>query len=89
VHAVDFLNVETINQSVVEHGLAAAAAFFGGLKDDDGCPREITALREIARRSEQHRGMTVMAASVHLARRRRSVGQIGRLLDRQGVHVGA
>ena len=30
-----------------------------------------------------------MAAGVHLARHRRLVGQAGRLLDRQRVHVGA
>ena len=33
--------------------------------------------------------MAVMAAGVHLARHRRFVGEIGRLLDRQRIHIRA
>ena len=46
-------------------------------------------LGEVARRAEQHRGVPVVAAGVHLARRASRVGKPGLLLDRQRVHVGA
>ena len=39
--------------------------------------------------AEQHRGVAVMAAGMHLAGHRRFIRQAGFLLDRQGIHVGA
>ena len=68
MHAVDLLHAEAVHQPVLDHGLAAAAAFLGGLEDDDRGAVEIAGLGEIARGAEQHRGVPVMAAGVHLAR---------------------
>ena len=89
VHAVDFLDGEVFHQAVVDHRLGARAAFLGGLEDDDRRAREVAGAREIARGAEQHRGMAVMAAGVHLAGNAGAIGQVGRFLDRQRVHVGA
>ena len=89
VHAVDLLDAEALHQAVLHHGLAAGAALLGRLEDHDRGAGEIARLGEIARRAEQHRGVAVMAAGVHLAGHGRLVGQVVRLLDRQRVHVGA
>jgi hypothetical protein len=50
-------------------------------------PSEIAGLGEVTRRTQQHGGMAVMTAGVHQALRFGCVGQIGRLLDRQRVHI--
>ena len=89
VHAVDFLDAEALHQAVLDHGLAAGAALLGRLEDHHRGAGEIARLGEIARGAEQHGGVAVMAAGVHLAGHRRLVGEVGRLLDRQRVHVGA
>ena len=89
VHAVDFLDAEALHQAVLHHGLAAGAALLGRLEDHDRGAGEIARLGEVARRAQQHRGVAVMAAGVHLARHGRLVGQVVRLLDRQRIHVGA
>ena len=89
VHAVDLIDPETVHQPVLDHRRGTRAALFRGLEDHDRVAGEIPRLREIARCPEQHRGMAVMAAGVHLAGRLRGIGQIGFLVDRQRVHIGA
>ena len=89
MQGVDFLDGEVVHQPVVDHRLGAAAAFFGRLEDDDRRAGEVAGGGEIARRAEQDRGMAVVAAGVHAAGNGRAIGQVGRLLDRQRVHVGA
>ncbi len=81
--------LESLHQPVLDHGLAAAAALLRRLEDHHRGAGEIARLGEIARGAQQHGGVAVMAAGVHLARHRRLVRQVGRLLDRQRVHVGA
>ena len=87
MHAVDLLDAETVHQPVLDHRNRARAALFGRLEDHDRIACEIAGLGEIARRTQQHRGVAVMAAGVHQALRLGSVRQIGRLLDRQRVHI--
>jgi len=74
---------------VVDHLAAAAAALLGRLEDHDRGAVEIARLGEILRGTEQHRGVAVVAAGVHLAGILRFVRQTGGFLDRQRVHVGA
>ena len=50
---------------------------------------EVPCLGEIFSGAKQHRGVPVMAAGVHLARIGRAVRQVGLLIHRQRVHVGA
>ena len=52
-------------------------------------PAKFARLRQAPRRAEQHRGMPVMAAGVHLARGLGPIGKVGLFLDRQRVHVRA
>ena len=89
MHAIDLLDAEAVHQPVLDHRRGAGAALFRGLEDHDRIAGEIPRLRQIARRAEQHRGMPVMAAGVHLARGPGGVGKTGVFLDRQRVHVGA
>ena len=50
---------------------------------------EIARLGEILRGAEQHGGVAVMAAGMHLARGLRGIGLAVASVDRQRVHVGA
>ena len=89
VHAVDFLDAEALHQPVLDHGLAAGTPLLRRLEDHDRRAGKIARLGEIARRAEQHGGMAIVAAGVHLAGHRRLIWEIVRLLDRQRIHVGA
>ena len=89
VHAVDLVDLETLDQSVLNHRLGAGTALLGRLEDHGHLAGEVAGFGEIARGAEQHRGMAVMAAGMHQARGLRGIGQPGRLLDRQRIHVGA
>ncbi len=89
VHPVDFLDPEARHQAVVDHRLAAGAAFLGRLEDHDRVAAEIAGLGEVFGGAKQHRGVPVMAAGMHLSGDGGLVGQPGGLLDRQRVHIGA
>ena len=67
VHAEDAVDAEALHHAVLDHLVAAAAAFLGGLEDDRHGAGEIARLGEIFRRTQKHRGVAVMAAGVHLA----------------------
>ena len=60
---------EALHHAVLDHVVAAAAAFFGRLEDDGHAAGEIARLGQIFGRAEQHRGVAVMAAGMHDARR--------------------
>ena len=89
VHAVDFVDAEAGDQPVLDHRQTAGAALLRRLEDHHGGAGEIARLGEIFGGAEQHRGVAVMAAGVHLARHGRFVRQAGFLLERQRIHVGA
>src|SRR6185437_8739324 len=89
VQAVDFVAGKFFEQAVLDHGAGAAKAFLGGLEDEVHGAVEIAGFGEVARSAEQHRGVAVMAAAVKAARNGRAPAQIGMLLHRQRIHVGA
>ncbi len=89
MHAVDLIDGEAVHQAVLDHRGGTGAALFRRLEDHHGVAGEIAGLGKITRSPKQHRGVAVMAAGMHLARRLRCVGQIGCFLDRQRIHVGA
>ncbi len=89
VHAVDLVDGKSLHHAVVQHRLAAGAAFFGGLEDHDSGAVEVARLGEITGRAEEHCRMAVMAARMHDAGIHRGVFLSGGLGDRQGVHIGA
>ena len=89
VHAVDLLDAEAVHHPVLDHGAAAGAALLRRLEDEHRRAGEAARLGQVARRAEQHGGVPVMAAGMHLAGRLRGPGLAALLVDRQRVHVGA
>jgi hypothetical protein len=89
VHAINLIDGEAVHQPVLDHRGGTCTALLRRLEDHHRIAGEIPGLGEIAGRAQQHRGVPVMAAGVHLARRFGGVRQIGLLLDRQRIHVGA
>ncbi|MNN29482.1 hypothetical protein D3C81_1430860 [compost metagenome] len=89
VHAEHRIAGETREQPVLDHFARAAAAFLGRLEEQVNGAIEGLVLRKVVRRAEQHRGMPVVAACMHLARMLRAMAEGVGLLQRQGVHVGA
>ena len=88
MQAINLLDGETLDEAFLHHLAGAAAALLGGLKYEDRSAVKVARLGQVASRAEQHGGVAVMAAGVHLPGSLRPVGHIARLLDRQGVHVG-
>ena len=80
---------EAVEQPLLDHYPAAAAALLCGLEDEVHGAVEIARLGEVAGGTEQHRRMPVMAAGVHRPGIDRAVGEVVRLRHRQRIHVGA
>ena len=89
VQAIDAVARETREQAIPQHRLRPAQALLGGLEDEVDGAVEGPGFRQVLSRAQQHRGVAVMAAGMHQAGVLAGVRQVGRLLDRQGVHVGA
>jgi hypothetical protein len=89
MHAVNLIDGEAVHQTILDHRGGAGATLLRRLKDDNRIAGKVPGFGEIPGRAEQHRGMPVMAAGMHLARRPGGVRKFGRLLDRQRIHIGA
>ena len=89
VQTVDGVAGKAFEQPIGQHGVGAAAPLLRRLEDHDRGAGEIRVLGEVARRTQQHRGVAVMAAGMHLAGIGRGMRHAGQLLQRQAVHVGA
>ncbi len=89
VLAVDRVDGEALEQPLFDHFAPAALALLGGLENEGDRAGEIAMLGEIARLAEQHRGMAVVPASVHLPWNRRPVRAAGNLLDIDRIEIGA
>ena len=87
MHAEHFLDAEAVEQAVAQHGLGAGAALLRRLEDHHRRAGEVAGVGEILGGAEQHGGVAVVAAGVHLARHGRFVRDRGRFLDRERVHV--
>ena len=73
---------DSVESTLFDHGDGSSALFFRGLKQDTDRCGELSFLCEQFRRSEDHRHMSVVAASMHDAFVLRSELQAGLLLDR-------
>ena len=67
VRAEDGLHRELVEQAVLHHLARAAAAFFGRLEHQVHGAVEVAVLAQMLGRRQQHRGVAVVAAGVHLA----------------------
>jgi hypothetical protein len=88
VHAEDRIARKLVEEAVLDHRVGAAQPFFRRLEDEMHGAVEIAALRQIARRAEQHRRVAVMTTGMHPPVMRRAIGKAVRLHDRQAVHIG-
>ncbi len=89
VHAKHRLHREFVKQTVLDHLARAAATFFSGLKDEVHGAIKISVFRQVLGCRQQHGGVAVMAAGVHLAGMLAGVAESVELLHRQRIHVGA
>lgn len=87
MQAVYFIARKTLKKSVCQHGASSTRAFFRWLENEHRCSGKIAGFRQIARCPEKHCGVAVMAAAVEAAGNFRAIGQVGRLLHRQGIHI--
>ena len=78
-----------LEQAVFDHAARAGAAFFGRLENQVDGAVEIAVRGQVVRRAQQHGGVAVVAAGVHLAGVARRVGKAVDFLHGQRVHVGA
>ena len=84
------VDVRVFERPVRDHLLVAGEAFFARLKTEDKHARDLfPAAVELARRSQQHRHVSIVAARVHDARFRRAIRRVVELFDRKRVHIGA
>ncbi len=89
VGAEDRVTGKAVEEAVLDHLARAGAAFLAGLEDQVQGAVEVRMPRQVLGSGEQHGGMAVMAACMHLARMPRPMGEGVVLLQRQRVHVGA
>ena len=89
MHPEHPLGREALQKAVVEHDLGARLALLGRLEDEVDGALEGARRRQVLGGTEQHRRVAVVAAGVHHPRVLRGVREVGRLVNGQGVHVGA
>ena len=66
VHAVNHIARELLEQAFLDHHARATEAFLGGLEDEVDGAAEVGRRRKLPGRAQQHRGVPVMAAGMHL-----------------------
>src|SRR6266702_1978090 len=76
-------------QTIVDHCLCAGAALFGGLENEHDRAVKFAVFCQMPRCAEEHRGMPIVAACVHLSVVLRAMIEAIQFLNRQGVHVSA
>ena len=90
VHAVDFVDGETLEEAVLDHFPRPGIPFLTRLNDEDDVAREIFAALHKRMRGQKDAGyVTVVPAGVHAVFDDRSPGMPRMFFERQRVHVGA
>src|SRR5450830_307449 len=88
MHAEHGIHRALLEQTVLDHLVGAAAAFFRRLKNQIDGAVKITLLRQMTGCTEQHRSVAVMAAGMHFSGVTGRVRERVEFLHRQCVHVG-
>ncbi len=86
---IDPIAGKPVEQPVLDHRARAALAFLGGLEHEIDRARKIPGFRQCLRRTQQHRDMAIMPATMKAARRRTRPGQTGLFIEGQRIHIGA
>ena len=89
VRAEDGLHREFLEQAFLDHLACTAAALFSRLEDQIDRAVEVALARQVLGRRQQHGGVAVVAAGVHLAGVLAGVGEPVAFCHRQRVHVRA
>jgi hypothetical protein len=89
VRAEDGVAGEAAEEAVLDHLARAAAAFLPGLEDEVQRAVEVAMPGEVLGGCQQHGGVAVVTAGVHLSGMPRSMLEGVLLLQGQGVHVRA
>ena len=89
VRAEDGLHRELIEQTVLHHLARTAAAFFGWLEHQVDGAIEGAVLRQVLGSRQQHRGVAVVSARVHLAGMGAGMREAVHFGHRQCIDVGA
>jgi hypothetical protein len=88
VHPIDGVDRILLQNRLFDHQTSAPFIFLGRLKDEMDRPGEISRLRQVFGRSQQHCRMAVMTAGMHAARIVRDMREIILFRDMQSIHVG-
>ena len=89
VHAKDGLHGKFVKQPVLDHFASATTAFLCGLENQINRAIKIAVLGKMFGSSQQHGGVSIMAASMHLALVFAGMREGVELLHGQCIHVGA
>ena len=90
VHGKDRIARESVEESVLDHGLGAAvkAFLFGGLKDQVQGARKIPVFGQPLCSAQQHGHVPIVATGMHATRNGARMRCACALVDWQGIHVG-
>jgi hypothetical protein len=89
VQPVDLVHGEALEQPLLHHDAPACLALLGRLENEIGGAGKVAGFGQVSGGAQQHRGVPVMAAGMHLAGRLRGIGPVGLLVDVKRIHVGA
>src|SRR6185437_7668092 len=67
VHAVDCVAGKALEQIIFQHGERAADTFLARLEDEVHRAIEVARFRQVTRSTQQHSGVAIMTAGMHLA----------------------
>ncbi len=89
MHAEHGFAGKLCEEALVHHHLAAGDILFGRLEDEMHGTVEVLRLCQILRSAQQHDGVTVMAATMHLTLMLRLVTEVVHLDQIERIHIGA
>jgi hypothetical protein len=88
VHAVYLIDLPSLEEAIIDHGLRTVSLFLIRLKNEVHRPVECAGLGKSRRCSEQHRRMTVVTTTVVSAVDLGPIWDVAGGLDWEGIHIG-
>ena len=89
VHAKDRLHGKALKETLLDHFSSSPTTLFGGLEDQINSPVQALILGQVLRRGQEHGGVPIVSAGVHLTGVHTGVRKGVALLHGQGVHVSS
>ena len=88
MHAKDRIHRKLFKQAILNHLARTATAFFGRLKDQIDSAVKVAVFGKVLGRCQQHGGVAIVSACMHLASVRAGVVKRVEFLHGQRIHVG-